>query len=206
MNSSGFSIAQYRDTRITELSSSAITLTGGDPDDVLYSVTMPTEAERMELLGVTGFLTAATGAITTPGEFEVEVVPADGTSAYVLQNNPYQDATLNGPFRGALEASTAQGTYFALNLDKFHPHRNRAAEYPEVKAGDVVRLKKAVVGVGGTQTLKVQFVYRLLGSAPDTRFFGQDHGSGNPFIGTGQEYPYTSAEGYPNYGKKTDEV
>lgn len=205
MNSSGFSIAQYRDTRTTELSSSAITLTGGSVSDVLYTAVMDAEAERMELLGVVGFLTAATGTITTAGEFEVEVVPADGSSAYTIQNDPYSDASLNGPFRGKLASSTAQGTYFALNLNKYQPHRNRAAEYPEIKAGDTVRLKKAVVGSGGTQTLKVQFVYRLLGSVVDTSFYGQEH-AGTQFVGTGNSYPYTSAEGYPNYGKKADEA
>lgn len=204
MNSSGFSISQYRSTEKTPLSAAAVDLTASAPGTTLYTAVLDAESDIYELLGVRGIVQADAGAVVTPATFHVEVTPADGSPSYVIQNDPFLDPASNGDFLFTFDEDALQGDPLELNLNKFAPHRNRAAEYPQLKAGDTLELKAVTQGVGGTQSVKLQFLYRNLGSAPDRSFVGQEI-NGTPFIGTGNEYPYSSAEGYPNYGRKTDE-
>lgn len=207
--SSGFSSAEYRTTQKSVLSAAPLDLAGGAQGDALYAHTLDAQAELYELLGVAGFLTQDVGAATTLGSYRVRVTPANGDPAYFLQNDPSVDPLNNAPFEGKLDIAGLQGDHHSLNLNKFGTCRNRAEEYPELKAGDLLELVKEVPGVGGAQTLRVQFIYRILGEAPDLRFYGQ-YNAGVQFVGDGNEYPFGNtigqAEGYPNFGRKCDEV
>lgn len=201
MNSSGFSISQYRSTETTALSG-ALDLTSA-ATTVLLSSVLGAESDIFELLGVRFIAQADAGAATTAGVLTVQVTPADGSAAYTIEDDSLASGTVD--FTYTFDLNTSQGDVTELNLNKFAPHRNRAAAYPQVNAGDTLQLVVDTQGVGGTQSVRAQFVYRNLGSAADTSFTGQDI-NGTTFVGTGVEYPYSSAEGYPNYGRKADET
>ena len=200
--SSGFSHAQYRITRSTPYGASAANLATGSTGTVVYTTNVPSDSNKVELLGVRLIATAALGSPTTRATVKVSVDPIDGGSNYFLQDEGLETPTDN-TFQ--IPAGVAAGQVLDFPLAWYRGSRDFATTYHSVNAGDAIRVELGVVGSGGTQTFLIQFIYRLLPDAVDLGFYGQRRAGEGQFVGTGNPYPYGGAlgqaEGYPNYEK-----